>query len=106
MPQITLHCGYVCSQQHMTFIYLTLLLHLVNGVVCRFSSFYSSDLAAKKENFYSLVLEHKEVRKIIAVLKTAITTQKSLTAEALKKFSQFQMLWDVDKNLKVKVCFP
>uniref|UniRef100_A0A3B3YBZ9 AAA+ ATPase domain-containing protein n=1 Tax=Poecilia mexicana TaxID=48701 RepID=A0A3B3YBZ9_9TELE len=86
------------------FYFFTLLMHLVNDVACRFSTFYSSVHYAKKakENFFPLVLEHKEIKKIIAVLKTAITTQKSLATDALKKFSQFQMLWDVDKNLKVK----
>ncbi|XP_016518823.1 dynein heavy chain 8, axonemal [Poecilia formosa] len=63
---------------------------------------FSWEYSAAKENFFPLVLEHKEIKKIIAVLKTAITTQKSLATDALKKFSQFQMLWDVDKNLKVK----
>uniref|UniRef100_A0A3P9NGZ4 Dynein axonemal heavy chain 8 n=1 Tax=Poecilia reticulata TaxID=8081 RepID=A0A3P9NGZ4_POERE len=61
-----------------------------------------SMMPPKKENFFPLVLEHKEIKKIIAVLKTAITTQKSLATDALKKFNQFQMLWNEDKNLKVK----
>ncbi|KAM4740016.1 dynein axonemal heavy chain 8-like [Anableps anableps] len=60
------------------------------------------DDTKEKDTFFQNVLEHKEIKKVVAVLKTAMSSQKTLTSDYLTKFSPFKMIWEVDKNLKVK----
>lgn len=81
-----------------------IILHLVNGVL--FSIFLSFCACCKKVNLFHYVVEHKDIKKAVDALKTVISSQKTLVADALKEFGPFQKIWNADKNLIVKVCFP
>ncbi|XP_056247105.1 dynein axonemal heavy chain 8-like [Seriola aureovittata] len=56
----------------------------------------------EKENFYHRVAEHKDIKKVVVILKTAVSSKKGQATDFLKQFSPFSVIWDKDKNLKVK----
>uniref|UniRef100_A0A3B4U7E5 Dynein axonemal heavy chain 8 n=1 Tax=Seriola dumerili TaxID=41447 RepID=A0A3B4U7E5_SERDU len=49
-----------------------------------------------------VVAEHKEIKKVVVILKTAVSSKKGQATDFLKQFSPFSVIWDKDKNLKVK----
>ncbi|XP_026153434.1 dynein heavy chain 8, axonemal-like [Mastacembelus armatus] len=55
-----------------------------------------------KVNFYQEVVEHKDIKKVVVILKTVISSQKEQVTDVLKSFSHFSVIWDVDRNLKIK----
>ncbi|MEQ2308848.1 hypothetical protein AMECASPLE_032484, partial [Ameca splendens] len=56
----------------------------------------------QEDYFFHSVLEHKDIKNAVAALKTAISSQRTLASAVLEQFSHFKMIWEVDKNLKVK----
>ncbi|XP_068458453.1 dynein axonemal heavy chain 8-like [Clinocottus analis] len=66
---------------------------------------YSPDGEKKggeKENFYQRVVEQKEIKKAVIILKSAVSSQKGHASDVLKQFDQFSVIWGEEKNLKVK----
>lgn len=63
-------------------------------------------VGGEKENFFHRVVEHKDIKKVVVLLKTSVSCQKNQVTEVLKQFSPLRVIWDEDKNLKVKVCLP
>ncbi|XP_035999780.1 dynein heavy chain 8, axonemal [Fundulus heteroclitus] len=63
---------------------------------------FSCDNTQNNDDFFYRVLEHKDIKKVVAALKTAISSQKALASNVLKQFSPFNVIWEVDKYLKVK----
>lgn len=67
---------------------------------------YNHLIGEENENFYLRVAEHKDIKKVVIVLKTAASSMKGQVTEVLQQFSHYSVIWKEDKNLKVKVCFP
>ncbi|KAM4579488.1 dynein axonemal heavy chain 8-like, partial [Fundulus diaphanus] len=63
---------------------------------------FSCENAQNSDDFFPRVLEHKDIKKVVAALKTAISSQKALACSVLKQFTPFNVIWEVDKYLKVK----
>lgn len=68
-----------------------------------FVFFFVLDTA--KDNFFQCIVEHKDILKLVAVLRTAVSSQKDKTMNVLKQFNSFRPLWEDDRNLIIKVCF-
>ncbi|XP_041836758.1 dynein heavy chain 8, axonemal-like [Melanotaenia boesemani] len=62
----------------------------------------SQNKGTKKDNFFQCIVEHKEIKKAIVLLKSAITSGREKTNDVLKQFDRFRAIWEEDKNLKVK----
>uniref|UniRef100_A0A3B4XA16 Dynein axonemal heavy chain 8 n=1 Tax=Seriola lalandi dorsalis TaxID=1841481 RepID=A0A3B4XA16_SERLL len=77
-------------QHYMEYIFMVL------PVVC------NDFIGGEKENFYHRVAEHKDIKKVVVILKTAVSSKKGQATDFLKQFSPFSVIWDKDKNLKVK----
>ena len=54
------------------------------------------------KSFHRLVVENKEVAKLMSFLSTTITSSKRLVTEALEQFNKYQELWTVDRDEKLK----
>lgn len=67
---------------------------------------YHHLIVEEEENFYLRVAEHKDIKKVMVILKTAVSSMKTQVTEVLKQFSPYSVIWNEDKNVKVKVCFP
>ncbi|KAM4587304.1 dynein axonemal heavy chain 8-like [Odontesthes bonariensis] len=48
------------------------------------------------------VFEHRDIKKVVVDLKTAISSQKEQASDVLKHFDPFRVIWNVDRNLKVQ----
>uniref|UniRef100_A0A3Q3F240 Dynein, axonemal, heavy chain 5 like n=1 Tax=Kryptolebias marmoratus TaxID=37003 RepID=A0A3Q3F240_KRYMA len=59
-------------------------------------------LDTEKDNFFQCIVEHKDIKKLVAILRTAISSQKVQTTNVLKQFDSFRSLWENNRNLKVK----
>uniref|UniRef100_A0AAX7VFT7 AAA+ ATPase domain-containing protein n=1 Tax=Astatotilapia calliptera TaxID=8154 RepID=A0AAX7VFT7_ASTCA len=53
-------------------------------------------------HLFNFVVEHKDIKKLVGILKTAINSQKGRAANVLKQFNTFRAIWEEDKNAKVK----
>lgn len=62
-------------------------------------------IEGEKENFHHRVVEHKEIKKAVVILISAVSSQKGHMTDVLEQFSPFRVIWDEDRNLKVKVGF-
>ncbi|KAM9349881.1 dynein axonemal heavy chain 8-like [Symphorus nematophorus] len=57
----------------------------------------------EKENFHYRVVEHKDIKKVVVFLKSAvISSQRSKATDVLKQFDPFRVIWDKDRNFEVK----
>uniref|UniRef100_A0A8P4K4W9 AAA+ ATPase domain-containing protein n=1 Tax=Dicentrarchus labrax TaxID=13489 RepID=A0A8P4K4W9_DICLA len=56
--------------------------------------------SGEKENFHHRVVEHKDVKKVVVILKSAVSSQRDEAADVLKQFSPFRGIWAEDRNLK------
>lgn len=63
-------------------------------------------IGGEKENFYHRVVEHKDIKKVVVILKSAVSSQRGQAADVLKQFNPFRVIWEDDRNVKVKVCLP
>lgn len=54
-------------------------------------------------NFHQRIVENKDIKKVVVILKLAISSQKGPVTEVLERFNHFKALCNEDKNLKVKV---
>ncbi|XP_047444882.1 dynein axonemal heavy chain 8-like [Mugil cephalus] len=63
---------------------------------------YSRSDAMSKDNFYHCVVEHKDIKRVMIILKSAISVEREQAAEILMQFSPFRLLWEEDRNLKIK----
>lgn len=59
-----------------------------------------------KKNFHHIVVEHREIKKAVVILKSAICSQRREASDVLKRFDHFRVIWDENKDLKVKVWRP
>uniref|UniRef100_A0AAX7SLG8 AAA+ ATPase domain-containing protein n=1 Tax=Astatotilapia calliptera TaxID=8154 RepID=A0AAX7SLG8_ASTCA len=57
-------------------------------------------LQAKRDHLFNFVVEHKDIKKLVGILKTAINSQKGRAANVLKQFNTFRAIWEEDKNAK------
>ncbi|XP_075954128.1 dynein axonemal heavy chain 8-like [Anarhichas minor] len=57
---------------------------------------------AEKENFYHRVVEQKDIKKIAIILRSAVSSQKEQASKALNQFDKFSVIWDQERNRKVK----
>ncbi|XP_056290683.1 dynein axonemal heavy chain 8-like [Pseudoliparis swirei] len=62
----------------------------------------ATNTGRRKENFYQRVVQQKDIKKVVIVLKSAVSSQRGQAADVLKQFDRFSEIWDEDKNLKVK----
>lgn len=62
-------------------------------------------IGGEKENFHHRIVEHKDIKKVVVILKSAVSSQRGEAANVLKQFNPFRVIWVEDRNLKVKVCF-
>ncbi|XP_070701078.1 dynein axonemal heavy chain 8-like [Pempheris klunzingeri] len=56
----------------------------------------------EKENFHHRVVDHKDIQKVVVILKTAVSSQRRQATDVLKPFESFRVIWDEDNDLKVK----
>ncbi|XP_027145030.1 dynein heavy chain 8, axonemal isoform X2 [Larimichthys crocea] len=66
---------------------------------------YSQDSTKNKGgkvNFHQRIVENKDIKKVVVILKLAISSQKGPVTEVLERFNHFKALCNEDKNLKVK----
>lgn len=59
----------------------------------------------EKENLHNRVVEHKDVKKVVVILKSEGSSLRGQAADVLQQFEPFRVLWKEDRNRKVKVCF-
>lgn len=57
----------------------------------------------EKENFHHRVVECKEIKKTVFFLKSAISSEKGDMTAILDHFNPFRVIWDENRNLKIKV---
>ncbi|KAM8728478.1 dynein axonemal heavy chain 8-like [Acanthopagrus schlegelii] len=55
-----------------------------------------------KKNFHHIVVEHRETKKAVIILKSAICSQRREATDVLKHFDHFRVIWDENRDLKVK----
>ncbi len=60
-------------------------------------------IGGKKMNFHQHVMEHKDIKKAVDILTSAVSSQRGQVNDNLKQFNLFRAIWDDDRNLKVKV---
>ena len=63
-------------------------------------------IGKEKENFYQRVVEHKDIKKAVVNLKSAVSSEREQATDVLEQFSPFRVIWDEDRDLKIKVCCP
>ncbi|CAG5978557.1 unnamed protein product [Menidia menidia] len=63
---------------------------------------FSQDDTQSKDNFSQNVFEDKDIKKLVVVLKTAVTSQRQEASDVLKYFHPFRVIWEDDRNIKVK----
>ncbi|TKS79492.1 Dynein heavy chain 8, axonemal [Collichthys lucidus] len=66
---------------------------------------YSQDSTKNKGgkvNFHQIIVENKDIKKVVVILKLAMSSQKEPVTEELEQFNHFKALCNEDKNLKVK----
>ncbi|KAK1795619.1 hypothetical protein P4O66_001114 [Electrophorus voltai] len=54
------------------------------------------------KNFYQSVVEHKDVRKRLVLLKSAVNSMRKQGSDVLKQFWSFKVIWEEDRDVKVK----
>ncbi|KAI4809667.1 hypothetical protein KUCAC02_018534 [Chaenocephalus aceratus] len=83
---------------------IDLVLEISKGIAWQreYSHDGTKNKGGEKENFYHRVVEHKDIKKVVVILKSAVSTQRKEAPGVLKQFSPFRVLWEVDRNLKVK----
>nr|XP_046263890.1 dynein axonemal heavy chain 8-like isoform X2 [Scatophagus argus] len=54
-----------------------------------------------KDHFHHRVVEHKDIKKF-AFLRSVLSSQRGEVTDVLSQFSPFRVIWDEDRNLKVK----
>lgn len=60
----------------------------------------------EKENFYQRVVEHKDIKKAVVNLKSSVSSEREEATDFLEQFSPFRVIWDEDRDLKIKVYSP
>ncbi|XP_034008681.1 dynein heavy chain 8, axonemal-like [Trematomus bernacchii] len=83
---------------------IDLVLEISKGIAWQreYSHDGTKNKGGEKEHFYHRVVEHKDIKKVVVILKSAVSTQRKEAAGVLKQFSPFRVLWEEDRNLKVK----
>lgn len=84
----------------------TLLISCVNIMknnFCLFLFVCDDFIGGDKENFHHRVTEHKDIKKLVFILKSAVSSQRGQVTDILKQFNPFRVIWDENRNLKVKV---
>ncbi|XP_045906997.1 dynein axonemal heavy chain 8-like isoform X1 [Micropterus dolomieu] len=56
----------------------------------------------EKENLHNRVVEHKDVKKVVVILKSEGSSLRGQAADVLQQFEPFRVLWKEDRNRKVK----
>lgn len=62
----------------------------------------STNTGTEKDYSFHFVVEHKDIRKIVGILKTAVFSQVKEATDVLKQFDIFEVIWDEGRNVKVK----
>ncbi|XP_041805872.1 dynein heavy chain 8, axonemal-like [Chelmon rostratus] len=83
---------------------IDLVLEVSKGVA--WQQVYSHDATKNKggdkENFHHRVTEHKDIKKLVFILKSVVSSQRGQVTDILKQFNPFRVIWDENRNLKVK----
>ncbi|XP_044223058.1 dynein axonemal heavy chain 8-like [Thunnus albacares] len=83
---------------------MDLVLEVNKGITCwqrEYSHDGTKNKGREKENFYHRVVEHKDIKKVVVILKSAVSSQRE-QATVLKQFDPFRVIWDEDRDLKIK----
>eukprot|EP00064_Thunnus_orientalis_P004446 superscaffoldBa00000405_g4458 len=83
---------------------MDLVLEVNKGITCwqrEYSHDGTKNKGKEKENFYHRVVEHKDIKKVVVILKSAVSSQRE-QATVLKQFDPFRVIWDEDRDLKIK----
>ncbi|XP_076601065.1 dynein axonemal heavy chain 8-like [Chaetodon auriga] len=83
---------------------ITLVLEVSKGVAWQqqYSHDATKNTGGEKENFHHRIVEHKDIKKLVCILRSAVSSQRGQATDILKQFSPFRVIWDEDRNLKVK----
>ncbi|XP_032371769.1 dynein heavy chain 8, axonemal [Etheostoma spectabile] len=81
-----------------------LVLEISKGITWQweYSQNDTKNKSGEKENFYHKVVEHKDIKKALVILKCEVSSQRGQATDVLKQFNPFRVIWDGDRNLKVK----
>ncbi|XP_078119766.1 dynein axonemal heavy chain 8-like [Sander vitreus] len=83
---------------------IDLVLEISKGIAWQweYSQSGTKNKGGEKENFYHRVVEHKDIKKALVILKYEVSSQRGQATDVLKQFNPFRGIWDEDRNLKVK----
>ncbi|KAM7379582.1 hypothetical protein PAMP_005128 [Pampus punctatissimus] len=84
---------------------IDLVLEVSKGISCwqrEYSHDDTKNISREKEDFYHRVVEHKDIRKAVVIMKSAVSFQREQAADVLKQFDPFRSIWDEDRDLKIK----
>ncbi|GLD50869.1 dynein heavy chain 8, axonemal [Lates japonicus] len=88
--------------QHVINQLIDLVMEVSKGISWQREYTQDENKGGEKENFYHRVVEHKDIKKVVVILKTAVSSQREQAADVLGQFSPFSVIWNEDRNLKVK----
>ncbi|CAK6957757.1 dynein axonemal heavy chain 8-like [Scomber scombrus] len=91
--------------QHTISHLIDLLLEVSKGITCwqrEYSHDGTKSKGREKENFYHRVVEHKDIKKAVVNLKSAVSSEREQATDVLEQFSPFRVMWDEDRDLKIK----
>ncbi|XP_037644332.1 dynein heavy chain 8, axonemal-like isoform X1 [Sebastes umbrosus] len=103
VPNVVMIPTVVETQQAINQL-INLVLEISKGIAWQreYSHDGTKNKDGEKEKFYYRVAEHKDIKKVVVSLKSAFSSHKSQAADVLKQFDPYSVIWDKDKNLKVK----
>ncbi|KAI3374766.1 hypothetical protein L3Q82_021323, partial [Scortum barcoo] len=83
---------------------IDLVLEVSKGVTWQreYSHSGTNNKGGEKENFHHRVIEHKDVKKVVVILKAMVSSLRREATDVLKQFDPFRVIWNEDRNLKVK----
>ncbi|KAM7400305.1 hypothetical protein PAMA_004821 [Pampus argenteus] len=91
--------------QHAIKELIDMVLEVSKGISCWQREYSRDDTKNKgkeEEDFYHRVVEHKDIRKAVVILKSAVSSQREEAADVLKQFDPFRSIWDEDRDIKIK----
>ncbi|KAM6989324.1 dynein axonemal heavy chain 8-like [Tautogolabrus adspersus] len=83
---------------------IDLVLEVSKGVVWHweYTDHSTKNKAEEKENFHQEVVENMDIKKVVDSLTSELTAPKKQETDVLKQFSPFRVIWDEDRNRKIK----
>ena len=79
-------------------------IRIKNQFTCLFSELHLVRVAPQDiKNYYKSIAEHKDVSKIVLMLSSAVNSFRENIMNALQGYSDYQFLWEEDRDEVVKV---